>query len=244
MSDNSNGRDTTMHLAQTCSTCKWALFKRRSYDYYYQGKKQLGMCLVWCDGEVPEVPGEPQPSVAIAWDKAPTWKKSNLSDAARAGYLCELDEYLRLGREQYETWIRERHSSLTVGALEAGERWDHGMAQVRKYQAEGTRFSSWVEKISREAYVEEAHAQAAQFRAQWDSGELMAKHMAELAVYYPLWRANYDWWQENWPKCRRCHRNTGCDAWENAGGRHEPYARAIAGGNGIGAYALENKKEA
>ena len=68
--------------------------------------------------------------------------------------------------------------------------------------------------------------------------EKREKLRVKVAGYYDSWEVNYLWWQENWPKARRCHRNCVCDLWEE-NKRREPVAKAIANGN----YSLHKEQD-
>jgi hypothetical protein len=61
--------------------------------------------------------------------------------------------------------------------------------------------------------------------------------LADSVKFYDKWRANYDWWQINFAKARRCHRNLVCDLW-NHNGKRETVAKSILSGH----YALDGSK--
>jgi hypothetical protein len=213
-------------------------------SYRWGGKKQVGLCLVWCSGEVPPKVQEPI-GVDIPFERktsAGSWMDTTkgLANAARANTTISRDEYIRLGTEAYlelqDRWLASdlhKHES-------AGNDWDHDYAQREE---RGERYyNSWRLEMTRDEYIAKT---LADYKERLKNKEQPAIEVMQgkLGHAWDVWKVNYDWWQENWPKTRACHRACTCAAYEFVGGSRENVARRIAEGNGVKGHYAPHKEE-
>lgn len=210
-----------LRLAHTCSTCKYGLFTKPKWWSHYRSwssKKQLGTCLGLCDGMPPSVTKSPFLSVKFQYGEDRWQRASSLQDAAKAGYVVEREDYLKLVEEAWLARFDDAYARLSANLETAEEDWQKyhysHFASAQEWQAEcQKRLDDWLNK--RDKY--------------------RASTMQMAENHYDSFLANYLWWQENWPRCRRCHRNCVCDLWVEEPKR-ESYARAIVNGG----YTLNN----
>jgi len=85
--------------------------------------------------------------------------------------------------------------------------------------------------IPREEYLAAVRAHFEAIHESHERAESVADFVAprieKAKQYYTSWRANYDWWQTNYPHTRPIHRQTVCDAYEDVGAPRESVAREI-----------------
>jgi len=238
-----------INLAETCSVCKHAMFKRPQDWYYWgRGKKQLGICTGLCDGEVPKVAPKRVPHGGLELlgdDRFP--ERRTMRDYAVVGVLFFREDFIHACRvAASDNWQRTLRNLIAYWR-NAGEERDK---EVQGYTDRGLSVEYVIDpdsKYSRRQYRKtvtyyQTRGQYIQQRRKMVRDHLKTlpytdKNAATWERYYDTFMENYWWWQENWPKARRCHRNTTCDLFEMEN-RREPVARSITKGG----YALHKEE--
>jgi len=243
--------DGAMWLARTCSSCTKALWGWP--DYHAGGKKQMGICLGMCDGLPPPRPAEPYPVQVTDGKlygylyrrvKLPNnrlfrtfWigTHKTLYDVAKGGELLTKARYMAQLSLDLEKSFKYTEEVLKTAWEHSQADWDkacHEKAaweeRAREKGWSGRFHSTLLEESSSVKEVQEKRlAELNDFLENIDAIRLRVT--TEASEFYDAFKLNYDWWQENWPKCRTCHRVTTCNLYEEAS-RRETVARSVAKG--------------
>lgn len=230
-----------MRVAQCCSTCKFTMFRKPNYWYFSTiGKKQMGMCLVRCDGLPPRVMKDPWGVDLSDYAMSQGYERRhcpNLYTAAKVGYAPDKETYMTIFEEKWRAWDVDYRARRVRSAERAAESF-RGMLVSHpgyKYYRSGGEVVTTPER-SEEVYWEQANEAEATIEERYELKR------AAVSAYYDEWKINYDWWQANWPLARRCHRVCTCGLWEDGPAKRENVAKSIAKGNGDGAYGLHKEE--
>ena len=227
------GKDTTVKMANTCGHCIYGIFSmpKNYYGGSFRAKKAMGMCIVLCNGMVPPAPRDPfnvdcynsLPEVERRYKR-----RVVLYDAAKRGFPPSKEVYMQLFEEEYNS----RRSGREKECRRRLESVDDDHAKVMRYKkmvdaGERVYYDRRMASMTLEELRKERENNLRIVLETWE--EELAIMRDRVSRYYDRWKVNYDWWQENWPLTRRCHRITTCDAFED-NTKKEPVARSVTKG--------------
>ena len=194
-------------VAKVCSTCKHAKFNSGK-SWWYQSKKQMGICMLDTTGEEPPLP----------------YDHGLYHHAAKHNEMMDLQDYFN---EAWAVWYeRELNYRDSIKQATRGVGYEanyfYNKANILHY---ATPSHPKYNQLTLEEYIDLAEQQYAAY----DPFEKAWEQIERFFNLYSKFEINFEWWQANKMHMRRCHRITTCDAHEEVP-RRENVAKAIANG--------------
>lgn len=197
-----------LKLAKTCSTCKHAKFK--SGGWWSTGRKQMGICMVFTEGDEPALPSE----------------SSLYNYAVKHGKMMDLQDFFN------EVWVGQYERALSVqqrlkNAAEGHNYEPDTFYSIKTQLNSSSRECDDHKKLTLDEYKTLNQTFLDRYDPLIDVWNYINKYTFKN---YSNFEDNFNWWQANKMKMRRCHRATTCDLHEEAPSR-ENIAKAIVNGS-------------